>query len=148
MSVIESKLRPAHFLLVEDDDDHAFLVERAMTGNRIANTLARVPDGVEAIRYLRRETPYDEDPVPDVILLDLNLPKMNGHEVLDEIKSDPALKQIPVVVLTTSIAQDDRNRAYDARANSYLTKPVDFDQFHNMVQDLMLYWAVWNQSPQ
>jgi CheY-like chemotaxis protein len=136
-----------HFLLVEDDPAHAELVQIAMSENAIANTIDHVSDGVEAVRYLNHEPPYADHRRPDVILLDIRLPKMDGHEVLEYIKSSSEHRDIPVVMLTTSDAETDRARAYEHHANSYLTKPVNFEQFHKMVRDLQLYWAVWNHPP-
>jgi CheY-like chemotaxis protein len=133
-----------HFLLVEDDDDHAAIVERTLKRNRVANTLDRVADGVEALEYVRRQGDYAERPRPDVILLDLKLPKVDGHEVLAGIKEDEDLLTIPVVILTTSDAETDRAKAYKHHANSYLVKPIDFKRFRQMVKDLSLYWGVWN----
>ena len=136
-----------HFLLVEDDDDHAEIVRRTLLHNRVSNTVDRVADGEEALSYLRQEPPYDDRPRPDVILLDLKLPKLNGHEVLTAVKNEPSLRTIPTVVLTTSEAESDRHRAYDNHANSYLVKPVDFQRFRQMVDDLNLYWGLWNSPP-
>ncbi len=119
----------------------------ALAQNRVANTVDRVADGEQALAYLRREGSFREAPRPDIILLDLKLPGIDGHEVLAVLKKDPSLCCIPVVVLTTSAAEADRARAYYNHANSYLTKPVDFEKFNQMVQDLKLYWCVWNQPP-
>ncbi len=139
--------KPLHFLLVEDDDDHANLVQMALAENRVANTVDHVTDGADALSYLRQESPYESRDRPDVILLDLKLPKVDGHEVLAQIKEDEQLRTIPVVVLTSSEAETDRAKAYFSHANSYLTKPLDFDRFHQMIQDLKYYWSVWNQPP-
>lgn len=133
------------FLLVEDEDDHAEIVQRTLRQNRIGNGIDRVRDGAEALAYLRQEDQYAGRPRPDVILLDLKLPKVDGHEVLAEVKHDPRLLKIPVVVLTTSDAETDRAQAYEHHANSYLVKPVDFERFRQMVADLSLYWGVWNK---
>lgn len=133
------------FLLVEDDDSHAELVERNLRRERIENTLDRVCDGDAAIKYLRHEPPYEDSPRPDVILLDLKLPKIDGHEVLKIIKGDEKLRSIPVVVLTTSDTEADREKAYEYNANSYLVKPIDFEQFRRIVKELSLYWGVWNR---
>lgn len=137
-----------HFLLVEDDPDHANLVLRALDRNRVKNTVDHVVDGAEALAYLRKEGQYAQRPRPDVVLLDLNLPKVDGHQVLTEIKEDPDLQSIPVVVLTTSDAEADRLRAYRHHANSYVVKPLDFEQFRKMVDDLKYYWGVWNCGPE
>jgi hypothetical protein len=135
------------FLLVEDDDTHAHLVTRGLEKARVSNEVFRVADGVDALAFLRQEGEHADKPRPDVVLLDLKLPKMNGHELLSEIKEDPDLKLIPVVVMTTSNAETDRERAYEHRANSYVVKPVSFDKFHQLVDDLSLYWGVWNEPP-
>lgn len=135
---------PVHFLLVEDDDSHATIAMRTFKKHRISNSIDRVRDGVEAMAYLRGEGEFQEARRPDVVLLDLKLPRMDGHEVLAAMKQDDALMTIPVVVLTTSDAETDRERAYRHHANSYLVKPIDFDRFRQMVADLSFYWSVWN----
>lgn len=137
----------ASFLLVEDDEDHAYLVGRSLANNHVVNRITRVRDGAEALDFLFGRAPYESRVLPDAILLDLKLPKVDGHEVLRQIKSDARLSMIPVVVLTTSAAESDRTRAYQERANSYLVKPLDFESFRRMANDLNLYWGVWNQSP-
>lgn len=139
--------RPTHFLLVEDDSSHAELVRIAMEENAVANTMDHVEDGVEAVKYLNLEEPYAASRRPDVVLLDIRLPRMDGHELLEYMKTSEQFSTIPVVMLTTSDADSDRARAYKHNANSYVTKPVDFDQFRKMVRDLQLYWAVWNHPP-
>jgi len=135
------------FLLVEDDDIHAHLVTRSMENARVANEVIRVSDGAEAISFLRREGRFAGQPRPDIILLDLKLPKVDGHEVLAAIKEDETLRMIPVVVMTTSDTESDREQAYQHHANSYVVKPVDFEKFRKLVDDLSLYWGVWNESP-
>jgi len=139
--------RLINFLLVEDDDDHAELVLRVLKKRRVANELDRVKDGVEAIAFLRNEGEYENAPRPDIVLLDLKLPRRDGFEVLKEIREDPEISSLPVVILTTSSAEIDRVKAYTYHANSYLKKPLDFDQFRKMVEDLCLYWGVWNEPP-
>ena len=133
------------FLLVEDDEDHAAIVLRTLRRNRVGNVVDHVTDGAEALAYLRREGAFADREPPDIVLLDLKLPKVDGHEVLAAIKSDPALAPIPVVVLTTSAAETDRIKAYEHHANSYLVKPIDFKRFRQMVKDLDLYWGMWNR---
>ncbi len=135
------------FLLVEDDDDHAELVQMALAENRGANIVDRVSGGEEALAYLRQVGAFTGKPRPDIVLLDLKLPKVDGHEVLEQIKTDESLRSIPVVVLTTSQAEADKAKAYYNHANSYLVKPVDFEKFQQMAKDLNLYWGVWNQVP-
>lgn len=137
-----------HFLLVEDDDDHAKMVLRQFEKNHLSNTISRVADGDAALAYLKRQGQYADAPKVDVVLLDLNLPKVDGHEVLQIVKKDVELKNIPIVVLTTSEAEVDRAKAYGHHANSYLVKPVKFDDFKQMVHDLDLYWGLWNIPPQ
>jgi CheY-like chemotaxis protein len=134
------------FLLVEDDDDHAKIVERSMRQGKISNSLVRVSDGEEAMLFLRQQGKYASELLPDVVLLDLKLPKKDGHEVLLEMKADIKLRTIPVVVLTTSNAESDRLSAYEQHANSYLVKPLDLKQFRAMVDGLSLYWGIWNIS--
>ncbi len=135
-----------HFLLVEDDNDHAELVQMAFDHNNIANTMDRVADGQSAMDYLNQCGEFSDSPRPNLIILDLNLPKINGHQVLNWIKQDENFKSIPVVVMTTSASDADKNRAYANNVNSFLTKPLDFEKFMRMIQDLNMYWTVWNQG--
>lgn len=139
--------RPLHFLLVEDDMDHAYLVERSMAKARIASSLDHVRDGLEALKYLARDEPYRDRRRPDVVLLDLKLPKVDGHEVLAHIKTSPELKTLPVVVLTTSDAQSDRLKAYELHANSYIVKSLDGDGFRTVIEQLNLYWGAVDAGP-
>lgn len=134
------------FLVVEDDDDHAEFLIRALNHASDANQVTRVCDGAEAVAYLCGEGAYAGRPTPNIVLLDLKLPKIDGHEVLARIKSDPNLLDIPVVVLTTSDADSDRARAYAYHANSYLVKPVDFDRFRQLIQIVDTYWGKWNRT--
>jgi len=144
---IDSLPRPVRFLLVEDDEDHAELIRLALEENRVANDLHHVANGEDALRYLKQEPPFDDADRPDIVLLDLKLPRMDGHEVLRAVKRDASLRSIPIVVLTTSSAETDRVQAYEEYVNSYLVKPVDFERFHDMIRELGLYWTVWNQPP-
>lgn len=144
---MSSAPRLVSFLLVEDDDDHAELVMRSLLGNRVTNSIERAKDGAQALEYLQARLKDPSKSLPDIILLDLKLPKIDGHEVLRRIKTDPNLKVIPVVVLTTSAAEVDRAAAYAEHANSYLVKPLDFGSFRKLADDLNLYWGVWNQPP-
>ncbi len=123
-------------LLVEDDPGDVLLTKEAFADNKVHNNLHVVNDGEEAVAYLRREAPYTDVRRPDLILLDLNLPRKDGREVLREIKADPDLRTIPVVVLTTSEADEDILQTYDLHANAYVTKPVDFDQFIKIVRQI------------
>ena len=120
-------------LLVEDDPADVLMTREALDGNG-NHTLSVVPDGTEAMAYLRRQGPYGQAPMPNLILLDLNLPKRSGREVLADLKDDPHLRVIPVVVLTTSTAEDDIVASYRLHANAYVVKPVDFDQFTQTVR--------------
>jgi CheY-like chemotaxis protein len=149
MRIVNGLSQPAKlisFLLVEDDDDHAQLVIRGLN-QHIAHHIDHVKDGSEALAFLFRQGKYQSYSLPDVILLDLKLPKIDGHEVLRKIKSDPTLMMIPAVILTTSSAEADRFKAYRHHANSYLVKPLDFASFRKMAEDLDLYWGIWNQPP-
>ena len=132
--------RPFEVLLVEDNAGDARLTREALKEGRILNNLSVVPDGVEAMEFLRKRGRYLNSPRPDLILLDLNLPRKNGREVLEEIKSDPALRRIPVMVLTTSNAEQDLTSAYNLHANCYITKPVDLDQFMTVVRSIEHFW--------
>jgi CheY-like chemotaxis protein len=128
--------QPLAVLLVEDDPGDVLIAREALKAGRLTSRLTVVPDGVEAMKYLRRENGYAEAERPDLILLDLNLPRKSGHEVLAEVKADPTLRKIPVVVLTTSAAAEDIDRSYDLHANAFVTKPVDFDRFAAVVKQI------------
>jgi CheY-like chemotaxis protein len=137
-------------LLVEDDDDHAEIVTRGLAVNRVLNQIHRVADGEAALDYVFRRGAYADpalSPRPNVILLDLRLPRVDGLNVLRTIKESDEVRNIPVVVLTTSDAERDVTSAYDHRANSYLVKPVDFDKFTEMMHTLGFYWLAWNREP-
>ncbi|MGH3854714.1 MAG: response regulator [Pseudonocardiaceae bacterium] len=125
-----------HVLLVEDDPGDVLLTQEAFEHHRIRNPLHVVSDGAAALRFLHRESEHADAPRPGLILLDLNLPLMNGREVLAEIKSDERLRSIPVVVLTTSQAEEDIVRSYDLHANAYVTKPVDFTRFMEVIRQI------------
>ncbi|MEW1794464.1 MULTISPECIES: response regulator [Streptomyces] len=128
--------RPVEVLLVEDDAGDELMTREAFEDNRIGNTLHVVRDGLEALDFLYQREDHTEAPRPDLILLDLNLPKYDGRQVLEKIKSDPELSSIPVVVLTTSAAEEDILRSYKLHANAYVTKPVDLEQFIRAVQQI------------
>lgn len=129
-------VRPIEILLVEDDPGDVLMAREALEEGKVANHLAVVADGVEALAYLRAEGDYADRPRPDLVLLDLNLPRKGGLEVLEELKADDVLKRIPVVVLTTSDAERDIIVSYDLHANAYIKKPVDFDQFVSVVRQI------------
>ncbi len=128
-------------LLVEDDPGDIVIAEEALRAGKVASNLHVVNDGVEALQFLRQEGGHAEAPKPDLILLDLNLPKMGGHEVLELVKHDPDLRRIPIVVLTTSQAGEDIVRSYDLYANAYVSKPVDFDDFADVVKQIDEFFA-------
>ena len=121
--------RPIEVLLVEDDPGDVLMTQEAFSDYKIANRLSVVTNGEDAIAYLRKQGRYADVPTPDLVLLDLNLPRRDGREVLRDVKGDPELRRIPVVVLTTSEAEEDILASYDLHANAYVRKPVDFDQF-------------------
>jgi CheY-like chemotaxis protein len=130
------RARPVEILLVEDDPGDVLITREAIDGSKFANNLNVVSNGEEALAYLRHEPPYEASPTPGLILLDLNLPRLDGREVLAIVKQDPDLRRIPIVILTTSSADEDIVRSYDLHANAYVTKPVDFDQFMSVVRQI------------
>lgn len=123
-------------LLVEDDPGDVLMTQEAFADNKVSNTLHVVSDGVQAMDFLHKRGDYVNVPTPDLMLLDLNLPRMDGREVLAAVKGDPELRQIPVVVLTTSEAEQDVLRSYELHANAFVTKPVDFDRFIEVVRQI------------
>ncbi len=143
----EAAGRAAEFLLVEDNPGDVRLTREALRESKLANHLSVVNDGVEAIAFLRREGKYADAPRPDLILLDLNLPRKSGREVLAEIKADPSLKRIPVVVITSSEAEQDILATYNLHVNCYVTKPVDLDQFVKVVHSIETFWLTIVKLP-
>src|SRR5512143_2517077 len=142
---------PVLVMLVEDNADHAELVIRTLSEHRVANRIRHFMDGQAALDYLFQQGAYTdvtENPYPHVILLDLRRPRVDGLEVLKKIKESDNLKHIPVVVLTTSEADRDVARAYDHHVNSYLVKPVGYEEFSELMEDLGFYWLGWNTNPQ
>jgi two-component system response regulator len=134
-------------LLVEDNDDDIDLTLRALRGKNIANHIHTLRDGAEALDYLFNESPTRVRPLPKLILLDLKLPLVDGIEVLRRIKADPRTSQIPVVVLTSSREESDLAKTYQLGTNSFIVKPVDFEQFVSAVEQIGLYWVLLNQQP-
>lgn len=132
--------RPVNILLIEDSPGDVRLAQEAFKEGKINVNLNVVYDGIEALRYLHQEPPYQDAVLPDLILLDLNLPKKDGREVLGEIKNDPALRSIPVVVLTTSNAEQDIINSYSLHVNCYINKPVDFDKFFEIIKKIEEFW--------
>jgi CheY-like chemotaxis protein len=134
-------------LLVEDDPGDVLMTREAFEQHKLRNTLHVVSDGVEALSFLRQEGEYANVPRPDLVLLDLNLPRKDGREVLAEIKADPQLRRTPVVVLTTSEAEEDVLRSYDLHANAYVAKPVDFDRFIDVVRRIDSFFVTVVKLP-
>ncbi|MEQ8542175.1 MAG: response regulator [Coleofasciculus sp. D1-CHI-01] len=141
------RFRPIEILLVEDSPSDANLIQISFKQAKIANNLRWVEDGETALDYLLQQGDYTNSPRPDLIVLDLNLPGMDGQEVLTSIKSDPTLKRIPVIVLTTSEDEEDILKSYELNANCYITKPIDIQQFMRMVQLLEEFWLAAVQLP-
>jgi two-component system, chemotaxis family, response regulator Rcp1 len=139
--------RPVEILLVEDNAGDVRLTREIFKEGKILNHLHVVGDGVAALAFLRQEGPYKKAVRPDVILLDLNLPKKDGREVLADIKVDPHLKHIPVVILTTSEAEQDINQVYNLHANCYITKPVELDQFITVIRSIEQFWLTVVKLP-
>ncbi len=139
--------QPINILLVEDNPGDVRLTVEALKEGRVRNQLSVVSDGVEALAFLRNQVPYTDAPRPDLMLLDLNLPKKDGREVLAEIKDDPNLRCIPVVVLTTSEAESDVLKSYALHANCYIKKPVDLDQFINVIGTIEDFWLTIVKLP-
>jgi two-component system, chemotaxis family, response regulator Rcp1 len=133
-------MAPIEILLVEDNPGDVRLTQEALRDSKLHNRLSVVEDGVEAMAFLKREGHYNDSPRPDIILLDLNLPRKSGREVLEEIKQDDVLKRIPVVVLTTSEDERDVMASYNLHANCYITKPVDLSQFITIVRNIKEFW--------
>lgn len=139
--------RPIEILLVEDNEGDARLAREALRDAKVCNNLFWVEDGVEAIAYLRNQGEYEGRVRPDVILLDLNLPKKDGREVLADIKNDPDLRRIPVVILTVSDAEEDIVKSYDLHANCYIRKPLDLEQFMQVVKAIEDFWLTIVKLP-
>ena len=139
--------RPIDILMVEDNPGDIRLTLEALKENKMNNALHVAKDGVQAMAFLRQEGEYADAPRPDLILLDLNLPRKDGREVLAEIKADPSLMRIPVVILTTSQAEEDILRSYNLHANCFVTKPVDLDQFIRVVQSIEQFWLTIVKLP-
>ena len=148
MSQLTEAVKPINILLVDDDEGDVLLTQKALQKSRIYNTLDVARDGVEAMQYLRREGKFEDVPRPGLILLDLNMPRKDGRETLAEIKNDNDLRLIPVVVLTTSDADHDVLQSYDLQANCYITKPVDLQQFTDVIQALQDFWLCIVKLPQ
>ncbi len=144
---INTPARPVEILLVEDSESDADLTEEAFTEGKVLSNLHWVEDGVEALAFLRRQGKYTNAPRPDLILLDLNLPKKDGREVLAEVKADKSLKLIPIIVLTTSAAERDIHKTYELNGNCYITKPIDLEQFICVVKRIEEFWLALVRLP-
>ena len=139
--------QPFEILLVEDNPGDVLLTQEAFREGRLAHRLSVTEDGEEAMRFLRLEVKFADAPRPDLILLDLNLPKIDGRELLEEVKSDPTLRHIPVIVLTTSEAEQDIWRAYKLHANCYLTKPIEMEDFLRKIRSVEEFWLTVVRLP-
>lgn len=141
---------PVRIMLIEDNEDHAYAVKLSFSRHRVANKIYRVADGEAALDFLFRRNEYadpSKSPRPHVIFLDLRLPKIDGLEVLRQIKESEQLHRIPIVILTTSAAEQDLVEAYDCHVNSYLVKPLDFEKFTELMKAVGFYWLAWNSRP-
>ena len=136
----EAKIKLADILLVEDNPGDVRLAKEALKDSKLLNKLYRVEDGIEAMAFLRQQGEYSDVPRPDLVLLDLNLPKKDGREVLADIKADETLKRIPVVILTVSRAEEDILKSYNLHANCYISKPFDMEQFIRVVKSIENFW--------
>lgn len=144
---VERLGRPVEILMIEDNPGDARLAQEGLKEAKVHNNLTTVTDGEQAVAFLQRRPPYDQAPRPDLILLDLNLPRLDGREVLQQIKDDPLLRRIPVVVLTTSDADEDIVSAYDLNVNCYVTKPVDFELFVQVIRSIEDFWLTVVRLP-
>ena len=140
-------MKPIEILLVEDNPGDARLTREALAQSKIKNNLSYARDGEEAIAFLRRLPPFSDAPTPDLVLLDLNLPRRDGREVLEDIKKDPKLRHIPVVILTSSQAEEDILRSYRLHANCFITKPVDLEQLTKVVHGIEQFWFTLVKLP-
>jgi two-component system, chemotaxis family, response regulator Rcp1 len=139
--------RPVQILIVEDNPADARLVREVMRDSKILNEISWVPDGVEALAFLRKQGKYTGAHRPSLIFLDLNMPRKDGRDVLREVKADPVFRSIPIVVMTSSQAEEDIARAYDQHANCYVRKPIDFAQFHEVVKTIESFWFATVELP-
>jgi len=133
-------MKPIQILLVEDNEGDVFLTKKAFEKARIANNISVVMDGEEAVKFLKAEGEYQDRIKPDIVFLDINLPKKDGKQVLEEVKADPHTKRIPIVVLTSSSAEQDILKSYDLQANAYITKPINLEKFHEIVSATENFW--------
>jgi CheY-like chemotaxis protein len=139
--------RPVEILLVEDNEDDVVIIQEAFVDSRLLNVFKTVSDGEEALAYLRREGKHKVACMPDIVLLDINMPKKNGFEVMQAMKADPRLRTLPVIMLTMSDRDEDVIRSYANGACSYIRKPIDLDQFHTVIKQFELYWTMISRIP-
>ena len=144
---MNDEVMPIEVLLVEDDPGDVLLTREAFEDHKLRNNLHVVNNGVDAMTFLRREGEHIDAPTPDLILLDLNLPRKDGREVLEELKSDQTLSRIPVIVLTTSAAESDILHSYDLQANCFITKPLDLDEYFSVVRSIEDFWLTTARLP-
>ena len=142
------KTEPIEILVIDDNEDDIIMIKEAMSEAKLINLVNRVHDGEQALAYLRKQGEYADANTPALILLDINMPRKNGFEVLEEIKADPQLRSLPVVMLTTSAREEDIVRSYASGACSFISKPVDFDKFQEIARQFSLYWALVAKVPQ
>lgn len=140
-------MQPIKILLVEDSPGDIRLTQEALNESKICNSLQVVTDGAEAMDFLNKAGPYKNTPTPDLILLDLNLPKKNGFEVLEEIKESPSLKAIPVIALTTSVSEKDILQSYHLHANCFISKPIEYESFYNVIKSIEDFWLMIVKLP-
>ena len=148
MSSVQSPVHVVEILLVEDNETDVLIAREALKEARVVNNLHIVDNGEDAVAFLHRDPPYEDAPRPDLVLLDWNLPRRSGQEVLQDIKTNEDLKRIPVVILTTSQAEEDILKAYGLHANSYVTKPLDFDAFRRVLRAMEQFWLCVVKLPQ
>ena len=138
---------PINILLAEDNEDDVLMIQEAFDEANLTNIIDVVSDGKQAMRYLRRQPPYENARLPGLVLLDINMPRKDGFEVLEEVKGDARLRHLPVIMLTTSHREEDVVRSYSRGACSYVTKPIDFKQFQDVVKQFGLYWTLVARVP-
>ena len=138
---------PINILLAEDNEDDVLMIQEAFDEAKLTNIIDVVSDGEQAMRYLRRQPPYEGARLPGLVLLDINMPRKDGFEVLEEVKGDARLRHLPVIMLTTSHREEDVVRSYSRGACSYVTKPIDFKQFQDVVKQFGLYWTLVARVP-
>jgi CheY-like chemotaxis protein len=148
MTETTKRAHPVDILLVDDNDDDVLMVQRSFQSAKLVNVLQVVGDGEEALAYLRKEGEFEHAARPGLVLLDINMPKKNGFEVLEEMKADPTLRDIPVIMLTTSERDEDVVRSYNSGAATFVPKPVTFEQLKEVMNEVAIYWALVARLPE